>query len=60
MRIEIEYNGALAICKVDGKYLYQCDKETIIRVLSAFPTAEMRDAFYESFKDLIEKCKKLL
>lgn len=26
----------------------------------AFPTAEMRDAFYENFKDLIESCKELL
>ena len=26
----------------------------------AFPTAEMRDAFYENFKDLIEECKELL
>ena len=26
----------------------------------AFPTEEMRDAFYENFKDLIEQCKKLL
>lgn len=26
----------------------------------SFPTTEMRDAFYESFKDLIEKCKNLL
>ena len=26
----------------------------------AFPTAEMRDTFYENFKDLIEKCKELL
>ena len=25
-----------------------------------FPTEEMRDAFYENFKDLIESCKKLL
>ncbi len=25
-----------------------------------FPTEEMRDAFYENFKDLIEKCKELL
>lgn len=29
------------------------------RVL-VFPTAEMRDAFYENFKDLIEQCKELL
>ena len=26
----------------------------------AFPTAEMRDAFYENFKELIEQCKELL
>ena len=26
----------------------------------AFPTEEMRDAFYENFKDLIEACKELL
>lgn len=26
----------------------------------AFPTAEMRDIFFENFKDLIEQCKKLL
>ena len=26
----------------------------------AFPTAEIRDAFYENFKDLIEQCKELL
>ena len=25
-----------------------------------FPTAEMRDVFYENFKDLIEQCKELL
>lgn len=26
----------------------------------SFPTAEMRNAFYENFKDLIEQCKELL
>ena len=26
----------------------------------AFPTEEMRDAFFENFKDLIESCKELL
>ena len=26
----------------------------------AFPTMEMRDIFYENFKDLIEACKELL
>ena len=29
-------------------------------VILAFPTEEMRDAFYENFKDLIEECKELL
>ena len=28
--------------------------------LLAFPTEEMRDAFYEAFKELIEECKELL
>lgn len=28
--------------------------------LLAFPTKEMRDSFYENFKDLIEQCKVLL
>ena len=36
-----------------------CD--TIINsALFVFPTAEMRDAFYENFKELIEQCKELL
>lgn len=26
----------------------------------AFPTEEMRDAFYENFKELIESCRELL
>lgn len=30
------------------------------RVLLVFPTEEMRDAFYENFKDLIKSCKELL
>jgi hypothetical protein len=29
-------------------------------VILAFPTAEMRDAFKENFKELIEQCKELL
>lgn len=39
-KIEIEYNGAYAVCKVDGKYLHQCDKETIIKALAAFNCIE--------------------
>ena len=30
------------------------------RCLLSFPTEEMRDAFFENFKDLIERCKELL
>ncbi len=37
------------------------DYFTVIdRCLLVFPTEEMRDAFYENFKDLIEQCKELL
>ena len=31
-----------------------------VRHFLAFPTAEMRDAFYDNFKELIEQCKELL
>lgn len=39
------------VCKVTYSYTS--------RILT-FPTEEMRDAFYEAFKDLIETCKELL
>ena len=28
MKIEIDYNGAYAVCKVDGKHIIQCDPLT--------------------------------
>lgn len=31
-----------------------------VNAILAFPTAEMRDAFYEDFKSLIETCKELI
>ena len=31
-----------------------------VNTILTFPTEEMRDAFYENFKDLIEQCKELL
>ena len=37
------------------KSIDMCNKHIL-----AFPTEEMRDAFYENFKDLIEACKELL
>lgn len=39
-KIEIEYNGSIAICKVDGKYIHQCNMETKIKLLSAFRCIE--------------------
>lgn len=36
------------------------DTSCINPTLLTFPTKEMRDAFYENFKELIEECKELL
>ena len=41
------------------KIIYK-DATSIIPTLLIFPTIELRDAFYENFKDLIEQCKELL
>lgn len=35
---------------------YDCSRHNVL----SFPTREMRDAFYENFKKLIEGCKELL
>ena len=40
------------VCLVSTLYLEDC--------ILAFPTEEMRDAFHENFKELIEECKELL
>lgn len=49
------------------KYCIYCDRGDIKKgiwcqhhYILAFPTEEMRDAFYENFKELIEYCKELL
>ena len=42
-----------------GKEIWR-DKGQTINTVLAFPTPEIRDAFYENFKDLIEQCKELL
>ena len=34
--------------------------QVLKNIILVFPTTEMRDAFYENFKDLIEQCKELL
>lgn len=51
----------------DHKFCIGTDNDKVIeecvttgnRIL-AFPTKEMRDAFYENFNGLIEECKELL
>lgn len=40
MKIEIEYNGSYAVCKVDGKHIMQCDSLTRGIALSAFSCIE--------------------
>ena len=42
------------------RYNITCDYIKNQHCLLVFPTEEMRDAFYENFKDLIEQCKSLL
>jgi hypothetical protein len=39
-KIEIEYNGAYAICKVNGKYFNECDSLTKAKALGAFRCIE--------------------
>ena len=50
--------GYYAIARSYGNVIktsnYNCDLAFV------FPTEEMRDAFYEAFKDLIEECKEFL
>lgn len=52
------YQKKWTICFYQGE-INLTTGPNVHRIL-AFPTAEMRDAFYENFKDLIEQCKELL
>lgn len=40
MKIEIDYNGSYAVCKVDGKHILQCDSLTMAMALSSFRCVE--------------------
>jgi hypothetical protein len=40
MKIEIDWNGALACCKVDGKYFNDCERFDQVFCLSAFNCVE--------------------
>ena len=43
-----------------GSKITKCKIQDLRNAALIFPTAEMRDTFYENFKDLIERCKDLL
>lgn len=45
---------------IDGICIKSNRLSYAIQHILSFPTTEMRDAFYDNFKDLIEQCKELL
>ena len=45
---------------INENKIYCQDSRILLNRFLLFPTAEMRDAFYENFKELIESCKELL
>jgi hypothetical protein len=55
----IHYNINFYLYK-DSFVLHKGEYHSPDNRILVFPTEEMRDAFYENFKDLIEYCKELL
>ena len=45
---------------INANKIYCQDSRILLNRLLIFPTAEIRDTFYENFKDLIEQCKEIL
>ena len=45
---------------INENEVYLQDSRILVNHTLVFPTKEMRDIFYENFKDLIEQCKELL
>ena len=45
---------------INENKIYLQDSRILVNHILVFPTKEMRDAFYENFKELIESCKELL
>jgi hypothetical protein len=54
-----EWGYWLGYSIIENKIFLQ-DSRILVNHTWVFPSAEMRDAFYENFKDLIEQCKELL
>lgn len=57
---EQDYDDRCFIIRNDSGYVYTYEYHGSDKFILAFPTAEMRDTFYENFKDLIKSCKELL
>jgi hypothetical protein len=53
-------NGLSKFCIINCENRIIRGVYAFANTILAFPTEEMRDAFYENFKDLIEQCKELL
>ena len=45
---------------INANKIYCQDSRLLLNRVLIFPTKEMRDAFYENFRDLIDSCKELL
>ena len=55
-----DYNDRCFIITNNNGNIHTYEYHGRNNVILAFPTKEMRDAFYENFKDLIKECKELL
>ena len=55
-----DYNDRCFIIANSNGNIYTYEYHGSGNVILAFPTEEIRDVFYENFKDLIEQCKELL
>ena len=53
-------DGNMKFCMSYSSSWIEFDQYKSKHHILAFPTDELRDAFYENFKDLIEECKELL
>ena len=53
-------DGNMKFCMSYSSSWIEFDQYKSKHHILAFPTDEMREAFYENFKDLIEECKELL
>ena len=50
----------IVVRKINGVLIKEDSECFAYRYILVFPTKEMRDAFYENFKEEIEQCKELL